>query len=284
MPIRKLNATLAELTGAEMARVRPLVDAAPPTTHTLLGAVLEGYHVGRVFVDDPERPTAAMAHLICDYTFLMGDAANDAFIHATGDLLLGELAPTGPYGQMLFLIPTSEAWHTRLSERYAADQVTPIARKAFTFDPDLFAARQGDWRDRVPETYTLRPYDRELATSAEGLAEFWGSLDTFMAHGFGFAVMHAGAPVSRCHAVLRTRREVEISIDTEEAYRRRGLATLACSAFIDHALRQDLTPSWSCWDNNEASILLAHRLGFSPAPDVPVLLVVKPPEASDASA
>ena len=266
---------LIELTGADMARARPLFEAAPPNAHSFLFSVLEGNHVGRIFVDRAEAPTAALANLMCEFNFLLGDAGNTSFAAAVQRLLLNELAPPpAPWGQMLFLMPLSEVWHADILQRYSGYRIDDIHRKVFTFDADRFAARHRDWENRLPDGFTLRRYDHELAENAGGLAEFWSGLDNFLASGFGFAVMHGNEVASRCHTVLCGAGEAEISIETAEAYRRRGLATLSACAFIDHALERGMRPAWSCWFNNDASIALAEGLGFLPAADMPVCVVV----------
>ena len=83
-----------------------------------------------------------------------------------------------------------------------------------------------------------------------------------MARGFGFAVLRDGEVISRCHTVLVGRGHAEISIETEAPHRRRGFATLAAEAFLEHCGEVGLTPAWSCWDYNTASQQLAEKLGF----------------------
>jgi RimJ/RimL family protein N-acetyltransferase len=275
MAIHVLNDTLFELTGAEIDRVLPLLEAAPANAHGFLFAVPEGHHAGRIFVDRAEAPTAAVAALKCEFKFMLGDAGNRAFAAAVQHLFLTELAPApAPWGRMLFLMPLSEAWRADVRQRYGAYRIDNIHRKVFTFDADRFAARHSDWPTRQPDTFTLKRYDRELAESAEGLTEFWSGIDNFLANGFGFALTQSDDVASRCHTVLRGAGEAEISIETAEPYRHQGLATLTACAFIDHAVRAGLTPGWSCWFNNDASIALATKLGFVPAADMPVCVVV----------
>ncbi len=102
------------------------------------------------------------------------------------------------------------------------------------------------------------------------LALFWGGIERFMARGVGFAVWHGGRIVTRCHAVLIGGGRVEVSIETDEAHRRRGLALAACSAFIGHCLSLGLEPVWTCWPDRTASMALARKLGFVWAREAPV--------------
>lgn len=275
MPAHTRNTSLIELTGPDRALVRPLFEAAPANAHGFLFSVLEGNHAGRIFVDNAAAPTAAMASLACEFNFLVGDAGNTAFAGAVQQLFLTDLTPPpAPWGQMLFLMPLSRAWHADILRRYGSYRIDDIARRVFTFDAGRFAVRHGDWRARLPRGFTLRLYDRALAESAEGLAEFWSGIDNFLANGFGYALTRGSEVAGRCHTVLCGAGEAEISIETAEAYRRQGLATLTACAFIEHALHKGMQPAWSCWFNNDASIALAGELGFVSAPDMPVCVVV----------
>ncbi|HOT91665.1 MAG TPA: GNAT family N-acetyltransferase [Anaerolineae bacterium] len=230
-------------------------------------AIFEGNHAGRVFVDDPERPTAALLAPLCEFFFIVGQTENIAFNQAMRVLILSELVSSE--GDML-LFPASEAWQSTLDKLFADYARLHVARKAFTFDPEVFVARHAGWRERIPSGYSIRQYDRALAEGTE-LADFWGGLDNFLARGVGFAVMKGDEIVSRCHSVMVGGGEAEINIETADPYRRQGFARLAACAFIEQCLEQGLRPAWSCWDNNIPSQILAQQLGFNHPVDVPAI-------------
>lgn len=230
-------------------------------------AIFEGNHAGRFFVNDPEHPTAALAAPLCEFFFLAGRTDDDAFNQAMRALILSELV--SPEGDLL-LFPTSEAWQQALDRLFADYARLHVARKAFTFQPAVFAEYHTGWRERIPDGYAIRQYDRVLAENTE-LADFWGSLDRFLAHGVGFAVLKGDEVISRCHSVMVGGGAAEISIETAEAYRRRGFATLAACAFVEECAERGLRPAWSCWDNNIPSQILAQKLGFNHPVDVPAI-------------
>lgn len=231
-------------------------------------AIFEGNHAGRFFVNDLEHPTAALAAPLCGFLFPAGRADDAAFNVALRERILEDLAP--PEGHLL-LFPTSQAWQNTLDALFADFARLHVAHKAFTFYPDTFTARHGDWREHIPAGYTVRRYNRPLAEAAGVEVEFWGGLDRFLTHGIGTAVLKDGEIVSRCHAVMVGGGEAEISIETTEPYRRQGFATLAACAFIGHCLDQGLRPAWSCWDNNIPSQILAQKLGFNNPVDLPAI-------------
>ena len=83
----------------------------------------------------------------------------------------------------------------------------------------------------------------------------------------GLAVAAAwadGLPVAFCYAVVETETLWDVSIDTVDPYRRRGLGALAARAMIAFMARRGKSPVWGALASNEPSMRLAARLGFVP--------------------
>lgn len=234
----------------------------------LIEAIFEGNHSGRFFVDDPEHPTAALAAPLCGFFLTAGQTDNASFNAEMRKWMLAKLPPAEGH---LLLFPTSEAWRDTLDALFADFARLHVTRKAFTFNPQVFAERHSTWRERIPTGYTVRRYNRQLAEAVGVEAEFWGGLDHFLACGVGAAVMKGDEIVSRCHTVMVGGGGAEISIETAEPCRRQGFAMLAACAFVEQCLEQNLIPAWSCWDNNTPSQVLAHKLGFNHPVDVPAI-------------
>ena len=263
---------MQELTGDELGRLCPLFADAPH--HRVFAcSVIEGHHVGRAFVDRADAPSSALLYCACEFHLLAGRADNDEFNREMKRLIVSELMPRG--GELL-LMPASAGWRGAIKGLFAGQRQLDIARRSFRLDRALFEPHRR-WRERVPAGYSVRRYDREVAATADGLSECWGSLDCFIANGFGFVAQKGDEIVSRCHTVLRGDGKVEISVGTTDAHRRQGLAILVASALIEHSLEAGLEPVWSCWDGNAPSIALAGKLGFVPEPDMPVTLILLPP-------
>ena len=85
---------------------------------------------------------------------------------------------------------------------------------------------------------------------------------------FGVCVMMGDEVASICRAVAVGGGEAEVDMYTAEKYRRRGYAQWAACAFIEECLARNLTPSWICWPEREASYALAKKLGLDDRPDV----------------
>jgi RimJ/RimL family protein N-acetyltransferase len=69
-------------------------------------------------------------------------------------------------------------------------------------------------------------------------------------------------PVSFCYSGWETETHWDVSIDTLEGYRRRGMAAAASACLIDHCARADKTAVWGSLASNPASASLARKLGF----------------------
>jgi GNAT superfamily N-acetyltransferase len=74
---------------------------------------------------------------------------------------------------------------------------------------------------------------------------------------------HVGAePASFAHVGLRTETHFDVSVDTLEPYRDRGLAQLTAAALIDHERRAGRSPVWGALDDNAPSLAVGRALGF----------------------
>ncbi len=88
------------------------------------------------------------------------------------------------------------------------------------------------------------------------------------------ATLVGGRPVSFCYAGSATESLWDISIDTLEAYRRKGYAALCAAYMVDQMYRQQKRPVWGAEEANTPSMGLARKLGFVPVDRV---LVFHPP-------
>ena len=69
-------------------------------------------------------------------------------------------------------------------------------------------------------------------------------------------------PVAFCYSGWETERHWDLSIDTLDPFRRRGLAAAASTCLIHHFAGQGKTAVWGSVDSNSASTGLARKLGF----------------------
>ncbi|CAA9540137.1 MAG: Urease gamma subunit [uncultured Thermomicrobiales bacterium] len=229
-------------------------------------AVFQGIHDGRLFVDDPERPTAA---LLCrTYEFYLAGETDGDGPAALRRFVRDAPAEPGVFAGFYVYVGLTDAWDRALRADHGP-LLAPIARRGFRFDPAAGAALLASWRDRLPAGTRVVPVDRALAERIdaelrEGIATFWGGYDRYLERGFGFCTLvgEDEALGGVCVAIAVSSREANLGVVTAEPFRRRGHATAACAAVIEAGIARGLVATWDCDAANAASAALAHRLGF----------------------
>jgi hypothetical protein len=83
-------------------------------------------------------------------------------------------------------------------------------------------------------------------------------------------------PVSFCYSGWETERHWDVSIDTLEGYRCRGLAASASTCLMQHMARRGKTAVWGAVDSNIPSTALARKLGLV---EIDRLVVLYPDDA-----
>ena len=93
--------------------------------------------------------------------------------------------------------------------------------------------------------------------------KFWRSAEDFLQHGFGYAVFSKdGAAAALCYAASIAGNEAEIDVATMPDYRQQGLAKIAVGQFLQHCIKNNISPNWDCFEDNIGSLRTAKSLGF----------------------
>jgi len=115
---------------------------------------------------------------------------------------------------------------------------------------------------------------RDAASLAHVPQPLRSELETALGFSHVAAVREDGRLVSFAYASYETEGLWDLSIDTLEGSRGRGLARACCELLIGHMSRHGKEPVWGSRADNVASLRLAARLGFTPVDE----LVVFEPE------
>lgn len=272
-----------ELTPSQFWLARPLFDT---TSYGVLTAgTLEGGHPGRVFVDDPSVPQAALVCTRVGYYFLAGSPEAAGFIDRMADAFTNTLAPRQLHAlgdpQILLFYP-DDAWKPALFAAFEERQPILISKKRMLLNPDTSQKMRlayRSWCDQLPEGMRVVNMTPEFFQNHPELAGeailFWGSEEAFTQKSLGICLVDeqaGGMAASACWGVFAGSGEIEISVSTIPEYRRRGLARIAAAAFIEACLRRDLLPVWGCFPDNRPSVELARQLGFVDQLDQPICL------------
>jgi hypothetical protein len=98
---------------------------------------------------------------------------------------------------------------------------------------------------------------------------FWNSAEEFCDKGVGFSLLYNDQLASTAYAAFIFDNQLEIGIETSEAFRDRGFAQYTCSKLIDYCIDHNYEPVWACRLENTGSYKLAQKLGFEPTAEIP---------------
>jgi GNAT superfamily N-acetyltransferase len=146
-----------------------------------------------------------------------------------------------------------------------------------------------DWRAALPEGFTVNRLDKALLERPglkipEDIPKWlkeWGSIDDYLAKGFGFVTIHENEIVSWSLIDGVCGDTCEAGIYTAEDFQRRGLGAITTAALVEHSLSNGLKQvSWQCASTNTASIRLARKVGFERQRDYLMVHVLTDAEAN----
>lgn len=124
--------------------------------------------------------------------------------------------------------------------------------------PALREGRLCDIKDILERESVINP-----AFINDTILDNWHSINAFRANGNGFCILIDDTVVSLAYTGWIADNTHEISIETSESHRRKGLARVCAAALINHYLKEGHLPYWECETTNVASANLAESLGFS---------------------
>ena len=260
---------IQELNPDAFDRVRPLFHGFDYSLS--IHAAIEGNNPGRIFVDDVNRPRTALALTVEGY-LLAGDDGNPETNGALRRLFkerifTGEVYVNGDWSMSLAVHP--ETWETRLPELIPTHDAEKIARYHYLCREVRF-----DWRNSVPDGYTVRRVDQGLLDDAQivfpdavrewmDIQEMWGTAENFFSQGISFSVLHAGEVVAWCTSDCVAGDRIDVGIITHPAHRRRGLAAVAVAATVEHCLSHGFSGvGYHCNGDNVGSWKTAEKVGF----------------------
>lgn len=233
--------------------------------HLFATAVFNHDLPGRIYVDNSENPKSGFMSTK-ELQFLAGNPDNMAFNSALKQVLrqticIGD-APEVTLEE-IDLTFVGASWLERLPFLFGDWRWPPLPNQAGHY---RLESLQGNWRENVPDGYTILPLDRQnVAHYADDLTQFnVKQFADFGATDFGFCAVWNGRIVCMCGSDVVSGQACEIGIETLPEHRRKGLATVTTAATVEYALAAGLSDiRWICEVGNKGSVKTAVNVGFT---------------------
>jgi hypothetical protein len=240
---------LVDIGAADRHALAPLFEGCQ-YDRVLIDSVLEG-HCGNAYADSASKPTIARLDSGA-FTMLAGNPM------AAGVKDLLRLAP------IEYVTPQNDDWRRLLQDEYG----TRTSVLPFTdFSPaSLDAGHLVRLVWTLPAGFELERIDRPLAerlssdTGNECFFESFRSVDDFLERGMGYGILHQDRIVSAATSMARSRKAIDIEIETVADFRKRGLGTVVGARLVLSCLEQGIEPRWLA--ANAVSEKLALKLGY----------------------
>ena len=199
---------------------------------TLIWSCLQGV-MGEVYADDVRNPASAMA-ILGDFVFFAGEPDEEMILYK----------PDWCHNEFIIMVPQNDAW-AALIEKHYQEKAKKVSRYAIKRETDAFDKEK---LKRIvaslPEEYELRLIDREIYEICQKMewSRFWVALyrdyEEFQKLGLGVAILKDGELVAGASSYSSYKEGIEIEIDTNEPYRRKGLATVCGARLILECLER----------------------------------------------
>lgn len=221
---------------------------------TMVWSCLQGI-MGRVYANDENNPSSVIA-ILADFCFLAGQPSRE----------LVSFKPEWCTQDFIIMVPQNNQWNEVIENCYGA-KAKKVERYAMKKEPAIFNRdKLKDIVGQLSTEYTLRMIDAALfdycktESWCEDFVSQFSDYDSYRKKGIGVVILKDGFPVAGASSYTAYRDGIEIEIDTKEAYRRRGLATVCGAKLILECLDRGWYPSWDA--QNLWSVSLAEKLGY----------------------
>ncbi len=216
----------------------------------ILRSVLGGRSPGTAYLDRAANPSQVLIRTHCGETFA-NLGASETFLHEALDLAI------------------QRGW-TSVIDSGLPDSVRArgkeVSRTQFD-DCDLTSDELRALRERLPDGIEVRPLDRTLFERAhhsrrELSAGYGEALDSYFDFGYGIYLLSEGEIVSESYVGYLGDGRNEVNVGTVDAWRGKGLASIASAFLAEETCRRGHAFTWSCITENAPSLAVARKLAF----------------------
>lgn len=242
--------------------------------------VIEKTVPGEIFVDNDENPSSFYVVHPYGMSLLIGKHTNRVFNDELRDYALNNHKVRNRF-EWMQVYPYE--WDTILSEilgeKLVASTNNPENRECgivelgtrvnFRFNSEKFLALEPDNLPCGAEIVSTNKDHFEKITGSVVPSKFWSNYNEFSNYGKGFTVLYNKHLASTAFSAYVRGNVFEIGIETDARFWGKGFAQSVCRALINYCLGNGFEPVWACRLENEASYVLAQKLGFEPCARLP---------------
>jgi len=214
-------------------------------------SVAEGIQQGDIFTLLSKNRETALFWCHCGFAYVSG-VADEGFLNEIYSLMTNINSPRR------FLLMTKDV----NIEDYFRTKTDVIIDKRYLFEYSEKACPGGF---KLPEGYEIKEIDKDLLSGISGKivpSLFWHDLDSFLQKGKGYCITYGGDIASWAFSASVGGREIDIGIETNERYKRKGLGLIAAERMVQYCIEQGIKPVWACHSQNTASMKMSEKLGF----------------------
>jgi GNAT superfamily N-acetyltransferase len=214
-------------------------------------------NIGRAWVNKTENPTCAIA-VAADFCYLLGSSdgiEEEEFIGQLNENCRGKI-----------IVSEDNSFDSKIEKSFN-DKFHKFSRYKVKGEINLFDKRQlNDFISNIEPEFQVKRIDESLyykVLEEEWTADFcsnFNSVDEYLKHGIGYVIIKNGKIIAGASSYSYCRGKIEISIETKEQYRRKGLAVACASKLILESIERDIYPRWDA--ANLESVALAEKLGY----------------------
>lgn len=226
-------------------------------------SVVEGYNPGWIFVDDINQPgTALIWSKGIEGFYFVGNPNNKHFNAEINSFIDNQLK------------------NRMIKEGLSSFEFSGVGQAWVDSFYNIFENRQLDVSTQhvyknthtkittsTTEVYKidndfLSREDIDIEFAINNIYSWWEDKTHYLEHGIGYAVIRDNKVVCTCITSFRNGDTMESHIETHPDYRKKGLATIAVSAFINDAVKQGYSLYWDCMETNDGSRALASKFDY----------------------
>jgi RimJ/RimL family protein N-acetyltransferase len=249
--------------------------------HLFARAVIERSVSGRAYVDEVDDPRTFYIVHRYGMSLLGGDFINTKFNSTFKEYALNtartrtqhewvQVFPSGWNGVVTDLLGNKLILANDNTTGVTQSVVELNTRVNFVFNRNTYLETRLTVNDEPK--IRIRKTTREIYDQMHGSvvpSAFWNSSQDFMKKGVSFSLYYDDQLAATAFSSFVASGKLELGIETLPEFRGRGLAEKVCSSLIDYCLERNLEPVWACRLENRGSYMLAKRLGFTSALELP---------------